>query len=150
VSFLGKDNSVAARRDIGFALAVLAPALLVALAFVLSFGFDDADLAWRANVFLLAFFVAAMIIALAALLIGLPLTWLLEQWRIETPWSYPLAGFIAGAAVIVVAPALFGEAPFEFLPYAWIGALPGAVSGAIWWRAYRRHARDPGDRDGRE
>lgn len=155
MSFLGEDDPAVRRRHAGFALAVLGPALPTAFAVAAGFGFDaadGADLAWVATLFLVAFFFAAVIIALAASLIGLPLTWLFEQWRLETPWIYPLAGFVAGAALIVLTPALVGElrgdAPFEFLPYAWIGALPGALSGAIWWWAYRRHVQDPQDREG--
>jgi len=152
-----EDDPIAGRPHVGFLLAVLGPALLTAFGFAFSFGFDSSDaggLPWLATLFLVAFLVAAVIIAFAALLIGLPLTWLLEQWRMETPWSYPLAGFIAGAALIALVPAMFGalraEAPFEFLPYIWIGALPGSICGAIWWWAYRRHVQDREDRGGRE
>lgn len=151
MSVFDENDPIAGRPHVGFLLAVAGPAFLVALGFVLSFGFDLPDPALLAGVFLTALFAAAAIIALAAVLIGLPLTWLLEQWRLETPWSYPLAGFLAGAALIVLGPALFGElrgdTPFEFLPYAWIGALPGALSGAIWWWAYRRHVQEPQDRE---
>lgn len=50
---------------------------------------------------LVALIASALVIALAAALIGLPLTRLLARRRREGPWIYPLAGLAAGAAVMI-------------------------------------------------
>jgi hypothetical protein len=92
--------------------------------------------------FLFATLVAALVTAVAAALIGLPLTWLLARRRIEAPWTYPLAGAIAGAAVLIgLDRAVMAEAwrsPAESLLIASLGAVPGLVCGLSWWLLYRR------------
>ena len=129
-----------------FALAVGGSALATALAVLLLSAIDDgtnSDPALLAGFFLLSLIIATAVIGLAALLIGLPLTWLCARRRIEHAWTYPLAGFVAGGAIIVLTPVLTGgldgDSLLEFLPFAWIGALPGALCGAIWWHVHRRH-----------
>ena len=129
-----------------FTLAVGGSALATALAVLLLSAIDDwpgVDPALLAGFFLLTLIFATVVIAAAALLIGLPLTWLCARRRIERAWTYPLAGFLAGAALVVLTPVLIGTLDagemLEFLPFAWVGALPGALCGAIWWRVHRRH-----------
>jgi len=134
-----------------FALAVFGAASFTALAAVVLALLDDGavvDLPMAAMIGGFTFAITAVVIALAAALIGLPLTWFLARNRLEAPWIYPLAGFSAGGLIIVFAPALAGElrggAPLEFLRLGWIGAVPGCVCGTIWWLAYRRDEQGPG------
>ncbi|HEU0098949.1 MAG TPA: hypothetical protein VFQ67_09265 [Allosphingosinicella sp.] len=93
-------------------------------------------------IFLFAPIAAALVVALAAALIGLPLTWLLQRSRSEAPWTYPAAGLVAGAAVMT---GFFGigadggRPAGEWLLIASVGAVPGLVCGAAWWLRYRRH-----------
>ena len=101
---------------------------------------------------LFAFIGAVPVIALAAALIGLPLTWLLARHKLEGPLVYPLAGFVAGALIVTFASILpgFGRGgpPLDVLLFfGWVGAVPGFISGAIWWRAYRRHAQGTANED---
>lgn len=94
-------------------------------------------------VFLLAMTFALIVTAVAAALIGLPLTWLLKRKGLEAPWSYPAAGLVAGAALMV------GFDPFgsgyNWLPMdgtavaATLGGVPGFVCGYSWWHYYRRY-----------
>ena len=134
-----------------FALAVFGTALFTALAALILTLLDDGaavDLPMAVMIAGFTFAAAAVVIAFAAALIGLPLTWFLARNRLEAPWIYPLAGLSAGGLIIVFLPVLAGElrggAAFEFLRLAWIGALPGGVCGTIWWLAYRRHEQGPG------
>lgn len=96
-------------------------------------------------VFVLTAIFTLVFSAVAAALIGLPLTWLLARNRWESPWTYPTAGLVAGAALLV------GFDPFG-PTYVWLpvdklvltaalGAVPGFVCGLSWWHYYRRHVR---------
>ena len=129
-----------------FTLAVGGSALATALTVLLLSAIEggaDSDPAGLAGFFLLTLIVATVVIGAAAVLIGLPLTWLCARLRIERAWTYPLAGFAAGAALVVLTPVLTGgegsDSMLEFTPYAWVGALPGALCGAIWWWVHRRY-----------
>jgi hypothetical protein len=87
--------------------------------------------------------VSALVIALVAALIGLPLTWLLARRRWEAPWTYPTAGLIVGAAVTVgyfsIGSTGQSRPAEEWLQIVSFGAGPGLVCGALWWLLYRRH-----------
>lgn len=129
-----------------FTLAVGGSASATALAVALLSAYSDGprtDPALLGGFFLLAMIAAAVVIGAAALLIGLPLTWLCARLRIERDWTYPLAGLVAGGAIVLLLPVLTGgpggDATLAFLPYIWVGALPGALCGAIWWHVHRRH-----------
>ena len=87
------------------------------------------------------FFVALVVIGLAASLIGLPLTAFLDASDLERPWSYQVAGAVAGT-VLILALVFVLELPpsregnlIQMVP---IGLLPGFLSGEIWWRLNRR------------
>jgi hypothetical protein len=128
----------------GLAAAVLGGALSVALGVMLVFlGGDPSsfELLFSLQVAVIAFLIAAFVIGLAAIAVGLPLTWMFAQYGLENPWIYPLVGFVSGAALVVFVPLLIGGGSiFELLPLAWVGGLPGAICGAIWWLTYRRRA----------
>lgn len=130
-------------------LAIAVPALLIAIGIVLELFHDDSDsfdLGAQLFIFGIAFLISLPVIAIAVFVIGLPLTWLLARWRLERMWTYPAAGFVAGAGILLLTP-LFESRDgstvirLEDLPWLLIGALPGALSGAIWWWAHRRHVR---------
>ena len=92
--------------------------------------------------FAIAFIVALLVITVSAIVIGLPLTRLLESNGWEEPWSYPLAGFVFGAAIFfVLLEALDLPGPWtpDGAPTLLIGALPGCLCGALWWWFERRH-----------
>ena len=108
------------------------PAALAALAIALGSWPILEDPGGVAALWLFAFICATIVMALAAGMIGVPLTLLLARYGLEQPWSYPLAGLFAGAALVQLAVGT---------PFTPVGALPGALSGAIWWLAYRRHER---------
>lgn len=86
---------------------------------------------------------SALVIALVAALVGLPLTWLLARRRWEAPWTYPAAGSIVGGAVTVgyfsIGSAGQPRPAEEWLQIVSFGAVPGLVCGALWWLQYRRH-----------
>lgn len=90
--------------------------------------------------------VAALVIAVAAALIGLPLTWLLARSGRETHWTYPGAGLAAGAALLVgffqIGMAGAWRPAGELLLIASLGGVPGFVCGLAWWRRYRRHFQE--------
>jgi hypothetical protein len=92
---------------------------------------------------LFALIVSALVIALVAALVGLPLTWLLAGRRWEAPWTYPAVGSIVGAAVTVgffrIGSTGASRPAEEWLQIAAFGAVPGLVCGASWWLLYRRH-----------
>ena len=100
-------------------------------------------------VFIVAFFISLPVIALSAILIGLPLTKVLESNGWERPWSYPLAGFVFGAFVYFLLLEAVGlpldrpDGAFALL----VGALPGALCGALWWWFERRHHQGASGRD---
>lgn len=141
----------------GFVLAVLGSALAVALAATVlailpvSGGEDDAaDLTFAPLVFLFTLVTATVIIAAAAIILGLPLTWVLASNGIEEPWSYPLAGFLAGGGPIWLLPLLTDPDSGYLMTYpaALTGGGAGALCGGIWWLTYRRHAVRRGGRHG--
>ena len=90
---------------------------------------------------------AILVIAAAALLIGLPLTVLLDRSRAERAWIYPAAGLVAGGAIPValhraLLPMAGYSIPELLVDVAPFGALPGGVCGALWWWLYRRHVQE--------
>ena len=103
-------------------------------------------------IFILALLVALLVLGLAAIFIGLPVMYILNSNRVESAWSYALAGFTCGAALILLLPILSGDRDLtsnpEFLPVTLTGALPGALCGALWWFLHRRHVQDHGDQSG--
>lgn len=130
-------------RNQGCATSVLVSAFLTASGFGIVFlatgGGGAAVIA-----FIVAFVGAIPIIGLAAAVIGLPLTRILESNGWERPWSYPLAGFAFGAIIVAILLQALGPPPswtIEVLAFLLVGAFPGALCGALWWRFERRHAR---------
>jgi hypothetical protein len=148
LSYAGAWDRVEGGPGAALLLAIAGPALLIAVGIVLLIYQENPssfDLADQAVVFVVALLAALPVIAIAVFLIGLPLTWLLARWRLERIWVYPAAGFVAGAALIILVPYLIegsrGGGELDFVSLAWglIGAVPGALSGAIWWWAHRRY-----------
>lgn len=91
----------------------------------------------------LALIGATLVIAPAAALVGLPLTWLLARTGRESGWAYPVVGLISGGAIAVGFFHLveLGASPEPLRPgldAAPFGALPGLVCGLLWWSLYRR------------
>lgn len=129
-----------------FVLAVGGAALVTAAAVTLAelarvWGTDAAN--GLDFVFMLAAILALIVTAVAAALIGLPLTWLLARNGWEASWTYPAAGLVAGAAMLLAydpfGPDYFWLPVNELALTAALGALPGFVCGFLWWRLYRRH-----------
>jgi hypothetical protein len=139
------DGGAIGRAQIGYLWAVLIPASLVATVMAVLYS-PAADVLLEAQMFIVSFLVAAIVIGVAAALIGLPLTWLLARHGLERPIVYPAAGFLAGGA-IAASLVRFGvpyEAELtEFLPFALLGGLPGCLCGQVWWWFNRRHAQTP-------
>ncbi len=157
MSFAGAWDRVEGGHGGALALAIAGPALLTALGIVLLIYHEEPsgfDFAAQATVFLVALLAALPVIATAVFLIGLPLTWLLARWRLERMWVYPAAGFVAGAALVIIVPYLIegnrgaGTLDLVSLENALVGALPGALCGAIWWWAHRRHVQARGGERG--
>ena len=122
-------------------MSVLGSALATAIVVGVLAAGADVDAAVIA--FIIAFIIALPVIGLSAIVIGLPLTRVLESNGWERPWSYPLAGFVFGAIVYflllqaVGLPLTSRSDPIALL----VGALPGALCGALWWWFERRHAQ---------
>lgn len=150
MSFLG-NRSILDNGGLGaFVLSAICTAGLIALVlFVLSAisaaSYPDA---WPATVFmsLMFFLVAMVIIAVAGLVVGLPVTWVFSSNGLEAPWTYPLTGFLSGAIIVLIVLWLSGfdsqQAFLDFLPTTLIGAVPGGIYGTFWWLFYRRHRQD--------
>lgn len=129
-------------RNQGCARSVLISAFLTACGFGIYF-LGTGDGGYATVAFTVALVGSILVIGLAAAVIGLPLTQILASNGWERPWSYPFAGFIFGGAIVLV----FLEAaeapiwPSQILAYLLIGALPGALCGALWWWLERRHVQ---------
>ena len=139
------DGGANGRAQIGYLWAVLIPASLVATVILLLHS-PERDVLLGAQMFVFSFLIAATVIAVAAALIGLPLTWLLARHGLERPFVYPAAGFLAGGAIAALLVRFGGpyEAEItEFLPLALFGGLPGCLCGQAWWWFNRRHAQTP-------
>jgi hypothetical protein len=127
-------------RGQGCSYSVLISALFTAAAFAIFF-FSMSEAEYAALAFIVAFIGAILIIGPAAVLIGLPLTQVLESNGWERPWSYPLAGLVFGGAIAYILaeaihePVTLSSDLFVLL----VGALPGALCGALWWWFERRH-----------
>lgn len=136
-----------------FLLAVLGAALSTAFViFALILSESPSFIGTAAFIGLYAFVIAAIVIGVAAAIIGLPLTWLAARTGLEGLWTYVVAGFVSGGAMVTLVLALTGDlrgdSVFEFFPYSGIGALPGGVCGALWWLLCRRHFKQSGDQSG--
>jgi hypothetical protein len=98
---------------------------------------------------LTAFFVAVIVVGLSAGALGLPLTRMLERYRLERSWVYPVAGFVLGVSVLsgllIATESLRSGTVAELLLFAPVGALPGSICGAIWWWVHRRKVRNSGE-----
>ena len=135
-----------------FVLAVAGAAAAAAAMVTLAFWFDGPFYPVQLPLLLLfSLLLATIAIAPAAALIGLPLTWLLARTRSETPWAYPAAGLVAGAALMIgflqislssagMEARWSAPAPSDLLLQAAFGGVPGSVCGALWWRLHRRDA----------
>jgi len=147
MSFLDRPSAVRA-----FSLAVLVPAALTALGAALIFLFESSasESGYAGLVLLVGFLVAAVVIFLAAVLIGLPLTAFLAGRRAEAPWIYQVAGALVGGLIMLIGLRLLGtngpgpdEGRVMLLAF---GVAPGFLSGEIWWRFNRKHAQPPAGR----
>lgn len=109
-------------------------------------GTGIADVVLSLLTLVVSFVTASIVIGVSAVVVGLPLTWVLSQSRLEQPWIYPLCGFVTGA-LLIGAYGLARESSVGLssaaLPFTLLGALPGSICGAIWWLAYRRHRQEP-------
>lgn len=126
----------------GCGLSVLGSAIVTAIVTAVFLTTEGIGIA--AIGFAVAFVVSLTVIGLAAAVIGLPLTQILLSNGWERPWSYPLAGFIFGGAIVLIFLEM-AEPPtwsVEVLAFLLIGALPGALCGALWWWFERRHRQD--------
>ena len=130
-----------------FVLAVTITAFLTSLAltvFQASYAYGGPDIIGTALMFLFGSLVAMPIIAAAGLVVGLPVTWILSRNGLEQSWTYPLLGFLSGAMIVLVLIRLLGAQEqrefIEALPITLLGAVPGAIYGALWWFLHRRHA----------
>lgn len=134
----------------GCGLSVLGSAL--ATASVSALFMASGDLGFAAIAFAVAFLVSLLVIGLSALVIGLPLTRLLESNGWEHPWSYPLAGFTFGGIIMFLAGEAFGSPPDwseQYALFLLMGALPGLLCGSLWWLLERRHLAGRERADGR-
>jgi membrane associated rhomboid family serine protease len=135
--------------SLGFLYAVLGSALFATIATVAIF-LPEPDVFLSANFLLLGFLSAIVVIGITALAIGLPLTVLMAWLEWERAWTYPFAGFVTGALVILLTALLPGASRsgslLEFASFAPVGALSGFVCGGIWWLVYRRHQQTAHER----
>ncbi|MET1113120.1 MAG: hypothetical protein ABWX67_16500 [Allosphingosinicella sp.] len=126
-----------------FLLAVVGAALTAAVMMSAGIAIDGSPAPPLPFLFVAAWLGAALVIALAAVLIGLPLTLLLARTGRESPWAYPAAGSVAGAAILGLFLRL--DSPLDSPPLADLlfyaacfGAVPGGICGLLWWILYRR------------
>lgn len=134
----------AERGDGGAILLSVMPACLLTTAGLVAFEYlaSPAEPVVSPLLIALPTFVVMTVIGLfVALAVGLPLTRLLESRGLERPWIYPVAGAAAGAGVALLLVAGLGDS----LPAAGFGALPGFLTGLIWWFYHRRHFQHRGD-----
>lgn len=131
----------------GCGLSVLISAAATAVGFAILF-YSSGDGDYAAVAFVVAFIGATLVIGLAAVVLGLPLTQLLESSGWERPWSYPLAGFVFGAAIAIIVSVAINEPAGQGSDESFvllIGALPGALCGGLWWWLERRHVQGRDD-----
>lgn len=131
----------------GCMLSVLISSIVTAVVITILFSASGLD-AWAVGVFLVAFAGALIVIGLSAVLLGLPLTQLLESNGWERPWSYPLAGFLLGGAIAYLIAVAIDEAANMATDQLFLlltGALPGALCGGLWWWFERRHVQGRDD-----
>jgi hypothetical protein len=128
-----------------FLEAVVAASVTASAMFGAIFWLDGAEAAAPPLPLLVLFvpIVAGLVIAVSAGFIGLPLTWLLARSGRERPWTYPVAGLIAGAGLLVgyfqIGMAGVWRPVGELLLIVALGGIPGSVCGLVWWRRYRRY-----------
>jgi hypothetical protein len=90
---------------------------------------------------------SGMFVLGSALIIGLPLTFLLSERPVEHGGTYALASALLGLLVPVAVTVMAGDKMgFYVLFMSLSGAFAGLVTGTSWgrWREARRAARDAG------
>ena len=130
----------------GFAKAVAGTAILIAVASVVIMSITSSG-EGLTFIFFFALIGSMFGVAAAGLIIGLPLTWVLANNRLESPWTYPPVGFSVGATIVLLLYGLvFASEPEAILasfgPLTLVGGLPGGIYGALWWYFHRRHVQD--------
>jgi hypothetical protein len=99
------------------------------------------------GVFFTAWVFSLPIVAVAGLVLGLPIASFLKSSKVSRPLWWAMAGAVAGSVFsFLVFFALGGPWPgkfdalaaFDALTLAWIGFLPGLTAGIFWWAAIAR------------
>lgn len=143
MSFLDNRGSDAGAQLAGFAIAVFGSAALSSAGLILLFaaiGGQPPDPLEAIAAFGGLFLGFSLTIALAMIVIGLPLTLLFTRAGLESPTIYPLSGFFAGGALTVLAYLwLLGgaHAPPPDPLVVLIGGVPGGLCGWLWWQFHR-------------
>lgn len=78
--------------------------------------------------------IAFLLVVPAAVVVGLPLSWLLNRFNLESRTVYTTAGAFTGTGVLALVAFWTGMPPFSTYYFGFIalGALSGAVSGWTW------------------
>jgi phosphotransferase system glucose/maltose/N-acetylglucosamine-specific IIC component len=85
---------------------------------------------------LAAILISALIVLMACMVIGLPLTYYLKKTRRESGEAYIVVGAVSGFILTVIMLIAVGMGQLFWLPF--MAALSGAATGASWWRSIRR------------
>lgn len=120
------------------------PLIFSALAFLFSLSDGGAPLLLLIFPLVLSF---AFVLP-SAILIGLPVTWLLKHLGRESPTTYATIGGIAGATVVAIlhivvfASGKTGDGDFNLLTIL-LGAFSGGVTGWTWGKERKRATEAP-------
>jgi hypothetical protein len=81
-------------------------------------------------------------VGVGGLVIGMPIAFALNSWKVSGAVQWGLAGAIAGGLysfLIMLAADGLPPNSLDAALMAWLGILPGIVSGVYWWGAVARH-----------
>lgn len=130
------------RHIVGMVISVCASAFVASgILTVEALEYEGTPLA--ISVLFLFFPVLLAVCGIAALLVGVPTTFLLSWIRLESLWVYMGLGFLLGTLIAKVFFASEYRDTLQF--YSQFGGVPGAVWGLSWWLA----ARHPSKSDSR-
>jgi hypothetical protein len=132
----GKPEPVSARR--AFIYAVMAPVIVTTVVAIVVFSSASFEIGFGFAA-PIAFGAALLVISLACLLIGIPVTYFLKRAGAENLGAYVAAGLLTGTLIPLILVSLEGGVTTgSILGSIVVGGLNGAICAAVWWQKYRR------------
>jgi hypothetical protein len=133
------DRSFDTQRHVfGFVVASCVAALVAGLVFVVQQVLPNEGPIGALIVFLLMYPFAVMLVGTVAAVFGIPTSFLLTRLKVESVWTYVVAGFLIGTFTAYAFSNRQDYVPDTLGFFSAFGGASGAAWGAVWWLTARR------------